>query len=168
MNATTQDSRTSAQHPNAPFGKLSLVKSPFNHGGGYIGCYSEVGDIFAGFAEIDPTGGIRALTDVDKTATALIACWNACSGAGLTVEQLKAGTIKQAMEENARLKKALSDLAVYAEALLSEQDVPDPNCSCHLAPPCDDCVEYSGIREIIGDCAASVSAARALLSPATP
>lgn len=27
--------------------------------------------------------------------------------------------------------------------------IPQPNCSCHLVPPCSDCVEYGGIREAI-------------------
>ena len=30
-------------------------------------------------------------------------------------------------------------------------DVPDRNCSCHLSPPCGDCVEYSGIREWLAE-----------------
>jgi len=29
--------------------------------------------------------------------------------------------------------------------------IPDPDCSCHLSPPCYDCTEYGGIREIIAD-----------------
>ena len=37
------------------------------------------------------------------------------------------------------------------EGLLREAheviDVPDRNCSCHLSPPCEDCVEWSGFRE---------------------
>lgn len=24
---------------------------------------------------------------------------------------------------------------------------PERNCSCHLSPPCNDCVDYSGLRE---------------------
>ena len=27
--------------------------------------------------------------------------------------------------------------------------VPDRNCSCHLSPPCGDCVNYGGAREVI-------------------
>jgi hypothetical protein len=26
---------------------------------------------------------------------------------------------------------------------------PDASCSCHLSPPCCDCVEYAGLRETI-------------------
>jgi hypothetical protein len=36
--------------------------------------------------------------------------------------------------------EALSDLLDQTET------PPDTNCSCHIAPPCHDCVEYSGIR----------------------
>jgi hypothetical protein len=34
---------------------------------------------------------------------------------------------------------------------------PDSNCSCHINPPCNDCVEWSGLREWF-------EAARALLA----
>lgn len=27
--------------------------------------------------------------------------------------------------------------------------VPERNCSCHISPPCNDCVEWSGLREAI-------------------
>ena len=41
------------------------------------------------------------------------------------------------------------------EALRQLLDVieypPERNCSCHLFPPCNDCVEYSGLREAIAD-----------------
>lgn len=46
------------------------------------------------------------------------------------------------LEQNKELSNALADL-------LSAQDVPEPNCSCHISPPCNDCVNYSGIREYI-------------------
>lgn len=32
------------------------------------------------------------------------------------------------------------------DSLLGLIDVPDPNCSCHLNPPCNDCVDYSHMR----------------------
>lgn len=35
---------------------------------------------------------------------------------------------------------------------------PDPNCTCHASPPCNDCVEYAGIRETIEQATAFVSA----------
>lgn len=41
-------------------------------------------------------------------------------------------------------------LAETAAEALSEF-VPKKVCRCHLSPPCNDCVEYGGAREIIGD-----------------
>lgn len=33
---------------------------------------------------------------------------------------------------------------------------PERNCSCHIAPPCSDCVEYEGLRDAIRDAEAWV------------
>ena len=44
--------------------------------------------------------------------------------------------LKQALE-------AMQDLLDHTET------PPDKNCSCHIAPPCSDCVDYSGIRYAI-------------------
>jgi len=40
-------------------------------------------------------------------------------------------------------------LAELFENLLEFVDIPERECRCHLSPPCNDCVEYSGIREDI-------------------
>lgn len=39
-------------------------------------------------------------------------------------------------------------LETCVEDFLELTEVPDANCSCHLAPPCGDCVEYGSIREV--------------------
>lgn len=31
-------------------------------------------------------------------------------------------------------------------------DIPESNCSCHLHPPCGDCVDYSHARSTIKEC----------------
>lgn len=42
--------------------------------------------------------------------------------------------------------------ASIIENLLEHMDrPPEPNCSCHISAPCNDCVEYSAIREAIAD-----------------
>lgn len=46
-------------------------------------------------------------------------------------------------------------MSTQAQALASALELmmdrvgepPKANCSCHLSPPCSDCVEYSGLRE---------------------
>jgi hypothetical protein len=33
--------------------------------------------------------------------------------------------------------------------VLDEVIVPEPNCRCHISPPCNDCVNHASIREAI-------------------
>jgi len=53
------------------------------------------------------------------------------------------------MKEVERLKQQCDELLAALKDLLSAQDIPEPNCSCHIRPPCSDCMNYSGIREYI-------------------
>lgn len=53
----------------------------------------------------------------------------------------------------AELREALTVLLEWVE------DPPPVNCSCHLDPPCSDCVDYGGLRE-------ALEAARAALQKA--
>jgi hypothetical protein len=39
--------------------------------------------------------------------------------------------------------------------------VPDANCSCHLSPPCNDCVEWSRLREALETISSIRKAAKA-------
>ena len=32
---------------------------------------------------------------------------------------------------------------------LLEGQTPNANCSCHISPPCNDCVDHAGTRELI-------------------
>ena len=43
----------------------------------------------------------------------------------------------------------VDELTAALENLTEFTDVPDANCSCHLASPCVDCVEYGGIRDAL-------------------
>lgn len=53
-------------------------------------------------------------------------------------------------------------LRALAEMILDfVNEPPDRNCSCHISPPCIDCVENSGLRELF-------EAARAALGPPGP
>jgi hypothetical protein len=52
----------------------------------------------------------------------------------------------------------LSLIKSHAELLASLEQLtnlidepPEKNCSCHLSPPCCDCVDYSGLREAFAD-----------------
>jgi hypothetical protein len=43
------------------------------------------------------------------------------------------------------------------EQCLEHLYAPSANCSCNISPPCNDCVDYSGIREAIRDAKAALS-----------
>lgn len=50
------------------------------------------------------------------------------------------------------LRKARDKLLAALELFMERVDEPpESNCSCHLFPPCNDCVEYSGLREAFSD-----------------
>lgn len=87
------DGPTITPQLNAPFGRLAPVKGDDDRGG-YIGMVKN-GKIIAGFATIDPMGMIWTDHEADLVAEAVIACWNACADAGLTLDQMKAGIIKK-------------------------------------------------------------------------
>ena len=59
------------------------------------------------------------------------------------LQSLVPSTQVDPVEEYARALKGLTeDLLVYI-------DVPEPNCRCHISPPCSDCMEYGAVRETI-------------------
>lgn len=52
-----------------------------------------------------------------------------------------------------------NQLAAALELLLERTDHPPAaNCSCHLSPPCNDCVNWGGLREAISDAEAALAA----------
>jgi hypothetical protein len=52
-----------------------------------------------------------------------------------------------------------SKLHAALEQLLEMIDTPPArNCSCHISPPCGDCVEYSGLRIAIADAEQALAA----------
>lgn len=53
---------------------------------------------------------------------------------------------------------ALLAVVEAAEELSDNDDTPEPNCSCHLCPPCNDCVTYAGKREIMATMKAALRA----------
>lgn len=62
---------------------------------------------------------------------------------------------------------AASWQAIKALQLVCEmvERPPSSNCSCHIAPPCGDCVDYSGLREMFAVVDTAISAATALPAP---
>lgn len=42
---------------------------------------------------------------------------------------------------------ATSGLVEALRGLMEVTEPPEANCSCHIAPPCSDCVDYAAVRE---------------------
>ena len=58
-------------------------------------------------------------------------------------------------------RKHIAEMRDVISALLDEFDtLPDANCSCHLAAPCSDCVNYAGGRDAISDAHAAMDATK--------
>lgn len=49
------------------------------------------------------------------------------------------------------LKKRLLNFKGTLEEVADNTYVPEANCSCHISPPCSDCVENGAIRENINE-----------------
>ena len=62
----------------------------------------------------------------------------------LTVEKERDALKAKLEHADARIRR----LEACIEDFLELTEVPDANCSCHLGPPCRDCVEYGRIREV--------------------
>ena len=52
----------------------------------------------------------------------------------------------------------LAALELFMERV---DEPPEANCSCHISPPCNDCVENWGLREAFSDAKAAISKAEA-------
>ena len=62
----------------------------------------------------------------------------------LTVEKERDALKAKLEHADTRIRR----LETCVEDFLELTEVPDANCSCHLGPPCRDCVEYGSIREV--------------------
>ena len=52
-------------------------------------------------------------------------------------------------EEKRKLKAALGTCRTMLKQVVEEISVPDPDCHCHINPPCNDCVDNAGMRELL-------------------
>lgn len=67
----------------------------------------------------------------------------------------------KAEQERDTLREHL-DRVTWALEFLLERGIepPDRNCSCHISPPCNDCVEWSGLREAVEHAESALAAVR--------
>ncbi|MBP6421584.1 MAG: hypothetical protein KA271_01695 [Propionivibrio sp.] len=100
----------------------------------------------------DPDGTPVAIISWDDYIRAR-ACVNAC--AGIPNEELECDnvTFAKLLLERAKFRSQRDKLlAALSELIEVTDEPPESNCSCHISPPCNDCVEYSGIRRAL-ECA---------------
>ena len=67
-------------------------------------------------------------------------------------EHLRAALAEDQQERDQALavRCALEDLLEVADL------APERNCSCHLSPPCNDCLEWNGLRDAIANARAVI------------
>ncbi len=79
------------------------------------------------------------------------------------ITQERAKNLEAQVQAQAELLEAQSAALKLASLALSEgveyvEEPPEKNCSCHLAPPCNDCVEHSAVREFFSDARTALAA----------
>ena len=66
--------------------------------------------------------------------------------------KISAADLAIMIDEMKALKSINKALVSSASYLLENIDEPpDSNCSCHISPPCCDCVDHSALREAIAE-----------------
>lgn len=58
---------------------------------------------------------------------------------------------QQERDQALAVRRALEDLLEVADL------APEKNCSCHLSPPCNDCIEWNGLRDAIANARAVIA-----------
>lgn len=60
--------------------------------------------------------------------------------------------LKDALQQLAKAGQRVRELEIALDLMLERADEPpEKNCSCHLSPPCNDCVDYDGLREAFAE-----------------
>ena len=106
---------------------------------------------------------------MDANARRIVACVNRL--AQFTTEQIEdfgydlfaedRPRLVEAQNEIHLLKKQRDELLAALEDLLDfTPDPPDPNCSCHISPPCADCIDNGGTREAIETAKAAIASVK--------
>lgn len=62
--------------------------------------------------------------------------------------KINKATLSIARDEISKLREQNRSLVAALELMLERiAEPPEANCSCHISPPCNDCVDYYGERE---------------------
>ena len=69
--------------------------------------------------------------------------------AGCEMDRLEKELATMTADPGQALLDRLTDAIGLLQEIIATDDTPSPNCSCHICPPCQDCVEYGSRRELI-------------------
>lgn len=86
-----------------------------------------------------PDGGFVERDDAQSLANALLALIK--SG-----DDASQGLIEQVVDLTFQRDKLLEALTALLDVTY---EPPDKNCSCHISPPCNDCIDNGPVREAI-------------------
>ncbi len=76
-------------------------------------------------------------------------------------QSVSANDEESTFDEVVRLAKQRDELANALELLVENtEEPPDRNCSCHISPPCSDCVDFSCLREALAESRAALASAK--------
>lgn len=75
-----------------------------------------------------------------------------------------AAKVAELQAANKELVEALDSLEVWGDELGANVNPPSRNCSCHINPPCNDCVDFTGQREAKQGWEDAKNKARAILA----
>ena len=82
------------------------------------------------------------------------------SAVGLVLDELSAHAerLRAALAEDQQERDQALAVRYALEDLLEVADLaPERNCSCHLSPPCNDCIEWNGLRDAIANARAVIA-----------
>jgi len=66
---------------------------------------------------------------------------------GDSAQDLRAAVLRD--RKRRAIANSDSNARALAEMVLERVDEPpDRNCSCHISPPCNDCITFGGLREL--------------------
>lgn len=104
-------------------------------------------------AESAPEGGGQSMSDTPRTNLnhLTVETLRTLKGTGTKIVLASVSSrlereLAAANERCKRFEEHAHRLEVFGDVLYDLIDVPSPNCSCHISPPCNDCVENGGFR----------------------
>ena len=105
-----------------------------------------------------------ARKDFDETFTRMQAAEQRAKEAEQRIERYASASVLNDAGWKAERDAALARIekleAAFVDLLENVEEPPDRNCSCHISPPCNDCVDYGGLRGALKEARAALKLAK--------